>query len=77
MSEIERTVDRFYEIISPSIFFEGWTDSEFKEWAQLGDNIELRNLLSILEVYEKYEYCKIVKDILNQRYDVNSDSSGV
>ena len=77
MSEIERTVDRFYELISPQIFFEGWTDSEFKEWAQLGDNIELRNLLSILEVYEKYEYCKIVKDILNQRYDVNSDSSGV
>ncbi len=77
MSEIERTVDRFYELISPQIFFEGWTDSEFKEWAELGDNIELRNLLIILEVHEKYEYCKIVKDILNQRNDVNSDSIGV
>ena len=77
MSEIERTVDRFYEIISPSIFFEGWTDSEFKEWAELGDNIELRNLLMILEVHEKYEYCSIVKDILNKRNDVNCNSSDV
>lgn len=77
MSEIERTVDRFYEIISPSIFFEGWTDLEFKEWAELGDNIELRNLLMILEVHEKYEYCSIVKDILNQRYDADSNSSDV
>lgn len=77
MSEIERTVDRFYELISPQIFFEGWTDQEFKEWAELGDNIELRNLLMILEVHEKYEYCSIVKEILNQRNDVNCNSSGV
>lgn len=77
MSEIERTVDRFYEIISPHIFFGGWTDLEFTEWAELGDNIELTNLLMILEVHEKYEYCSIVKEILNQRYDVNCGSSGV
>ena len=77
MSEIERTVDRFYELISPQIFFEGWTDKEFKGWAELGDNIELRNLLMILEVHEKYEYCSIVKDILNERYDADSNSSGV
>lgn len=77
MSEIERTVDRFYELISPQIFFEGWTDAEFKEWAELGDNIELRNLLMILEVHEKYEYCSIVKSILNKRHDADSNSSGM
>ena len=62
-------IDGMIECLEPENFFKSFTEHEFIIWAELGNNLELLNLLAILEGKEMYEYCAIIRDILNKRYD--------
>lgn len=65
---MEELIQRFENIIDPDLFFKNWTAEEFKKWVIQGDNIELKNMLTICECHEMYVYCTIIRDILSERF---------
>ena len=58
----------YEEIIQPDNFIKLFKDlKEFEEWADLGSVSDIEAALKEFEVYELYEYCAILRDVMNSK----------
>ena len=63
MGSVEEIEEMYLELIQPPTFIELFeTDNDFREWLQIGTKEEMGWALKAFERYELYNYCKIIKE---------------
>lgn len=64
-------LDELYlEILNPVELINYFkTDEEFRSWCETGEVLDLSEALIVFENHELYEYCVIIKDVLDEKID--------
>ena len=60
--------EQYNEIMQPDKFVESFdTMACFENWCLTGDVLDLQEALSVFEAYELYEYCAVIKKVIDYK----------